>query len=918
MEIIKNDFNIIKSCVAIGMWLLVFLGCQPSSEPISYNKDIRPIINAKCISCHGGVKQSGGFSMLFEEEAMAMTKSGKPAIIPGNSRKSELVKRLRHVDEELRMPLDRDALSEHEIQLISDWIDQGAHWEDHWAYIPPDTSIVLPKSKFPNIAQNEIDSFVFNKLADIGLEPSPVAAENILLRRLYLDLIGLPPLKADYKRFLNDSSDSAYENVIDSLLSSPAFGEKWASMWLDLARYADSKGYEKDLPREIWKYRDYVIQALNQDIGFDQFTIEQLAGDLLNQPSESQLIATAFLRNSISNDEGGTNNEEFRVASVLERVGTTFQVWQGTTMECVQCHSHPYDPIKHEEFYQAMAIFNNTADSDLYNEQPKLVSYEKMSENEVGELLEWLEDQFDQKTDEDLLLGQRTQALMDSIDYLFVEAEEFQASSAFIELVMHDQRSVWQVQDSSWIMFEDVDLTDIESISMNYASLYGAVVDLRIDEALGPKIGEVKLRVTEERFPDNKPEHWTVLQAEIQPTSGRHDLYFYFRKDQEYAQDLLRLDWVFFNKKEAQYLRLDNVEQQKLNKLLDIPKVETPILQELSGEKKRQTHVFARGDWRNQEEVVESGIPASFGKIQASDVDRLSFARWLTHDENPLTARVFINRIWEQIFGFGIVETLEDFGSQGSKPSHPALLDYLAVEFKGKHQWKLKPLLKQILMSATYQQQSNVDSIRLERDPYNKFLSRGSRTRLSAEVIRDQALALSGLLSNKMYGPSVMPYQPESIVAFGGQFWNESSGEDLYRRAVYTYWKRTNSYPSMVAFDSPTREICVSRRIRTNTPLQALVLLNDPVYVEASKALAEKIYMEYPDNLEKGIRAYLNLVTVTPSIAKEEELLSFYRESLAYYQSELMSKEPLKNQITAALAMVTNVILNLDEFVTRR
>ena len=915
-------------------WLLIFspvmvilaaaVWSSRGSGEISYNRDIRPIVNAKCISCHGGVKQSGGFSLLFEEEAKAFTESGKLAIVPGDSKNSEMIRRLTHSDTTLRMPLDREPLTEDEIRLIANWIDQGAKWEEHWAYISPDTSIVPPETAFSEMAENGIDHFIFEKLEEMDLQPSPRADKELLLRRLYFDLTGLPPSLEDYEDFIFDKDPDVYEKTVERLLQSPKFGERWASMWLDLARYADSKGYEKDLHRDIWKYRDWVINAFNQDMPFDQFTIEQLAGDLLPNPAASQLIATAFHRNTMANDEGGTDDEEFRVAAVLERVGTTFEVWQGTTMACVQCHSHTYDPITHEEFYQTMAIFNNTADKDLYNEQPKVMTYEGEDQKKIEELLDWLHSNLDDSltiTDSGLL-HEKKEYLLNSIGYRKVGAEEFQNKSSFIELVAHDQKSIWQVQDSSWIMFEDVDLTAIEAISFSYASLYGAILEIRLDDPLGPKIGEVKLKVTGQGFPGNKPDQWAVAKVPIAPVDEVRDVYYYFRKDEHFAQDLLRMDWIFYHEKDPLYHRLEKEAVQKAMGLERIEPNQTPILQELPSQKSRKTYLFSRGDWRNPEREVIRGIPASLGKIPDDKVDRLSFAKWLVGKENPLTARVFVNRLWEQIFGYGIVETMEDFGSQGIKPTHPELLDWLAVRFRDKHQWHIKALLKEIVMSATYQQSSIVNEEMLEKDPYNKFLSRGSRTRLSAEMIRDQALVISGLINHEMFGPSVMPYQPESIISFNGRFWEESEGDDKYRRALYVYWKRTNSYPSMVAFDSPSREICTSKRIRTNTPLQALTLLNDPAFVEAAEALAVKIQREYPDNIEKGIVENLRLITaIPPQKEKEAALVNLYKESLAYYRDQKVESEKVRaerDDQVAALALVSNVMFNLDEFVTRR
>lgn len=890
-------------------------------DTVSYNRDIRPIVNQKCISCHGGVKQSGGFSLLFESDAKMPTESGKPAIIPGDANASEMLKRLQHPDPEMRMPLGKNPLSETEIELIKKWIDQGANWEKHWAYIPPKTDIALPSLPNGLEPQNEIDHFVFSKLSEMDLAPNPPASNEILLRRLALDITGIPPTLKEYEDFLTDTSPQAYEKTVDRLLGSPEFGEKWASFWLDLARYADSKGYEKDLHREIWKYRDWLIEAFNQDIPYDDFTIKQLAGDLLPDPTENDLLATAFHRNTMANDEGGTNDEEFRVAAVMERVGTTFEVWQGTTMACVQCHSHPYDPIRHEDFYKSMAFFNNTRDKDLYNEQPKLFTYEQPEKAKVRQLLTWVNEQLDPEHQLPEVTGEylhrQKETLLYKLGYRQVEAEEFQDKSRFIELVGHDQASIWQVQDSSWVMYEQVDLTDVNAISIGYASLTGARVEIRLDSMLGTVIGEGKFGVTAKRFPGNRPEQWQTLTVPILPTEGKRDIFYYFKKDQIYAQDLVRVDWLNYHEKSAEKHAYRAEIRAKIDSLQQIEPVQTPILGELPEDKSRKTAVFERGDWRNKGNEVQADIPEILGTISKPNPNRLDFARWLVSDENPLTARVMVNRIWEQVFGFGLVESMEDFGSQGIPPTHPELLDWLAVTFRTDLNWSVKSLIKKIVMSSTYRQHSTVSEEKQRKDPYNKYLSRGSRTRLPAETIRDQALAISGLLNQESYGPSVMPFQPEHIISFGGKFWDVSDGEDAYRRAVYTYWKRTHPYPSMVTFDNPSREVCTSRRIRTNTPLQSLVLLNDPVYLEAATAWAQKILDEHKNDIKTGIKKNLQLVTAkVPEEEKVAVLHQLYQESLAYYKQEGADLD--ENPELAAMRLVSNAMLNLDEFVTRR
>ncbi|WP_162342334.1 DUF1553 domain-containing protein [Cyclobacterium salsum] len=893
----------------------------PKDDPISYNRDIRPIINQKCISCHGGVKQSGGFSLLFESDAKMPTESGKPAIIPGDADASEMLTRLQHPDPEMRMPLGKNPLSETEIELIKKWINQGAKWEKHWAYIPPETDIPLPSIPGEPEARNEIDHFVFSKLSEMELAPNPPAPREILLRRLALDITGIPPTLKEYEAFLKDTSPEAYEKTVDRLLDSPHFGEKWASFWLDLARYADSKGYEKDLHREIWKYRDWLIEAFNQDMPFDEFTVKQLAGDLLPEPTENDLLATAFHRNTMANDEGGTNDEEFRVAAVMERVGTTFEVWQGTTMACVQCHSHPYDPIRHEDFYKSMAFFNNTRDKDLYNEQPKVFTYEPTEKATVQQLLSWINDQLEPEDQlpevSEAFLHRQKETLLYNLGHRRVEAEEFQDKSRFIELVGHDQASIWQVQDSSWVMYEQVDLTEVEAISLGYASLTGAKVEIRLDSMLGTKIGEGTFGVTANGFPGNRPEQWQTLTVPIQPTEGKRDVYYYFKKDGIFAQDLVRVDWLYYQEKSPEIDRYSAEIRAKIDSLQEIDPVQTPILGELPDGQKRTTTVFERGDWRSRGKKVPAGIPEIMGTIDETNPNRLDFAQWLVSKENPLTARVMVNRIWEQLFGFGLVESMEDFGSQGIPPTHPELLDWMAVTFREDLNWSVKSLIKKIVMSSTYRQHSAVSDEKQNKDPYNKYLSRGSRTRLPAETIRDQALAISGLLNPETHGPSVMPYQPEHIISFGGKFWNESEGEDAYRRAVYTYWKRTHPYPSMVTFDNPSREVCTSRRIRTNTPLQSLVLLNDPVYLEAATAWAQKILDEHEKDIKTGIEKNLQLITAkAPEKEKVRVLHQLYQESLAYYQQEGADLD--EDPELAAMRLVSNAMLNLDEFVTRR
>lgn len=744
------------------LFIFLFSNCN-TEEPISYNLHIRPILNKHCLSCHGGVRQQSELSFLTREEALLPAESGLHAIVPGQPEQSELLKRISHEDPDYRMPPEGSGLKKEEIDLIRKWIEQGAKWEKHWAYIPPDTSL-KPGPPTSDWERNGIDYFVMKNLEKQQMKPSPETDKATLARRVSLDLIGLPTPPDLLEAFIADDSDAAYAQLVDQLLASPHFGEHWASMWLDLARYADSKGYQKDILRlNIWRYRDWVIDALNQDMPFDQFTIEQLAGDLLNDPSEDQILATTFHRNTMTNDESGTDDEEFRIAAVIDRVNTTFEIWQATTISCVQCHGHPYDPIKQEEFYEVFAYFNNSADRDQGNDKPRKTLLSPIQRKERKQLAQQL-NQFEQHGDT--------------------------VSQAFKTVLSH----------------------------------------------------------------------WQSIQAGS-----------------------------------------------------------VPVMRDLSPDSSRTTHIFERGNWMVHGQVVQADVPQSLNAVpDAFAKNRLGLAQWLVHKDNPLTARVIVNRFWASLFGQGLVETLEDMGTQGIPPSNQELLDWLALEFMHHHKWRLKSLLKQIVLSATYRQDSKVNQVLLEKDPYNIYLARGPRVRLSAEQIRDQSLAVSGLLKLKIGGPSVMPHQPEgvwNVIRHVGQ-WETSKEGDQHRRALYTFWRRVSPYPSMMAFDSPSRELCISRRISTNTPLQALVTLNDPVYTEAANALANRIQSEGGENLEDQLSyGYQLLMLRPPGEDKLAVLKNFYKNALANY--EKLADAKFEDAETAAWFNVANVLLNLDEFIMK-
>ena len=932
----KMAKSVCINSIYILSWILtiLFLGsCNDSSnKEISFNRDVRPILNSKCLRCHGGVKANGEFSLLFEEDAFSKTQSGKPAIVRGNHEKSELYRRLVSKDPEIRMPFESPQLSQEEIDILAKWIDQGAKWEKHWAYIPPKENIVPPVVVDSGWAKNPIDQFVFSKLKEKGLSPSVRADKNTLLRKLYLDLTGLPPTIEQANAFLEDNSSDAYEKLVDELLGSPHFGERWASMWLDLARYADSKGFEKDTNREIWKFRDWVIAAFNKDMPFDQFSIEQLAGDMLPEPTEEQLIATAFHRNTLANDEGGTDNEEFRVASVVDRVSTTYEVWQGTTMACVQCHSHPYDPFRHKEFYESMAFFNNAVDDDSYFEKPKLFTYSKENKKDVEELLEYINGHLlpkDAQVSKSRFLYDQKEALLTHLGYRFTEAEAFDKTSPFIELD-GGLNFLWQIQDSSWASYNNVDLRKVSKMGfLVSASLdYAGDISIHLDSLNGRKIGEVRISITEGSKREENGLKVKEFIVDIPEITGKHDVFLQFHKGESYVAHLFYLDKIFYYEKEPLMEKYDKKIKQKLEQLAQIPTTSTPIIQELQEDKARKTFVFDRGSWLNLTEEVYMGIPNIYGISETEEPNnRLEFAQWMVSDKNPLSARVVVNRFWEQIFGRGLVESMEEFGSQGKNPSHPELLDWMAVKLMKEYKWRIKPLLRDIVLSATYQQTSIADTNKIELDPANNWLSRGSRKRLSAEQIRDEILSVSGLLNRTIGGPSVINTDVEIA---GG--WNTLpdyvlKGDDaMYRRSIYTFWKRVNPPMNMIVFDSPDRSACVSSRVLTNTPLQALSLLNDKTFFEASQELAKQMF-EADNQLENQIKfGYFKVMGKNIKEEKLMQLTQLYNDALLHYVNNMDSSEfpevaleySGKNKSRlAALTMVANVFLNLDEFIVK-
>jgi hypothetical protein len=763
-------------------------GPPSSDETIDFNRDIRPILSDNCYTCHGPdeSRRKARLRLDRRDGLFGELRSGGFAVVPGKRSESELWNRLTAEEAPERMPPPATGkkLTRAQINLLGRWIDQGARWAGHWAYIPPQRPR-LPEVRDKDWPRNPIDHFVLARLEKEGLRPSPEAGRATLIRRVTLDLTGLPPTPAEVDAFLADRSPGAYERVVDRLLASPRYGERMAQTWLDLARYADTNGYRLDNHRDVWKWREWVIAAFNQNLPFDRFTVEQLAGDLLPNPTLDQKIATGFHRNTMVNFGNGSDPKEYLHKAVSDRAVTTATVWLGSTLGCCQCHDHKYDPFTQKDYYRLYAFFNNVPEKGLDGEKA----------NPVPSLLVPAPDQ-----------ARRLAALRRQLDRLMERG---------------------QVDGDA------------------YARLKRAEADL----------------------------------------------------------------------------------------LKSIPS--TLVMQEMP--RPRVTRILARGDYQNGGEVVTAGVPASLPPLpRGAPANRLGLARWLTDPGHPLTARVAVNRYWQMYFGAGIVPTADDFGAQGEPPSHPELLDWLATEFI-RRGWDVKAVQRLIVTSATYRQSAHVSPALREKDPHNRLLARGPRFRLEAEMVRDNALAVSGLLDHRLGGPSVRPYQPAGLweqVALGGDYSSQtyvpSEGRDLYRRGIYTYWKRSLPHPSLATFDAPNREACTVTRPRTNTPLQALVLLNDPIYLEAARALAQRVLREAGTDPADRLRYAFRLCTGRAPEAREMRILTRvlgqqrehyrqHRQAAHNLVSVGASPRPADMDVAelAAWTAVGNLLLNLDETVTK-
>jgi hypothetical protein len=906
MRLLKSKIVIIVLLLVAAVMAIFLL--SSSKKRIDFNSQVKPIFNKKCISCHGGVKQQSGFSLLFREEALQKAKSGKYAIVPGSAAKSELIRRIQVNDVEERMPYKHNPLSNEEVKILKQWINEGAEWGTHWAYVPVRQPVV------PNLKdiwiKNDIDRFVIQKLQSEKLLPSPQADKATLLRRVSLDLTGLPPTESVAQQFLKDSSASAYENLVDGLLASPAYGERWTSLWLDLARYGDTKGFESDQPRTIWRYRDWLIKAFNDDKPYDVFLTEQLAGDLMPGATEAHYIATAFHRNTMTNDEGGTDNEEFRTAAVMDRVNTTWTALMGTTFNCVQCHSHPYDPFKHEEYYKFLAFFNNTRDEDTEQDYPLLRFYSGKDSTACLEFKQWLKANAD--AEEEKWYSDFLSTAQPSVNSL--RCDEYTRGLLY-------QKNYASLDIGGTCRLPGITTEGKKQMMFRYLNNKGtAVLNIYADSLKGRLLLKVPLM-------DCKG-NWTVTMLDLPELNGKHDLWFQFNCPAERDPLPLLFDWFAFSKAFPGVGKPGQADAKRdfLRLLMTQPET-MPVMIENNNEQRRASHIFERGNWLVKGKDVIPGVPHSMNAMpKDAPANRLGLAQWLVDKNNPLTARTMANRLWEQLFGAGLTETLEDMGTQGQPPIHRELLDYLAWQFMHTHNWSMKQILKQLVMSSTYRQSSKTTPQQMQRDPNNTLLARFSRIRLSSEQLRDQALSVSGLLSNKMYGKSVMPYQPEGVwlSPYNPLKWQLSTGEDQYRRAVYTYVKRTAPYPSAINFDGGSREVCMPRRIRTNTPLQALNSLNDSAYLVLSRQFAVSLQQDGMDVKSQIGKAYQSMFFKTIDDARLKILMQLYDKALGLYENDRVAaaammgvKEKEVRPETAALSVVTNALFNLDEWVDK-
>jgi hypothetical protein len=1023
--------------VVVGLISWRASGSLFGRSEVHFSTDIRPILNQNCVQCHGGVRQKNGVSFIYRDEALGVGKSGKRTIVPGDPDRSELLARVTSKDPDTRMPYHAAPLPPQQIELLRKWVKQGAKWEDHWSFVAPKAQ-QIPAVKRTDWPKQPLDRFILARLEKEGLQPSPEADKAELLRRASLDLTGLPPTAEEQTAYMADTSPNAYEKQVDRLLASPQYGERWAAMWLDLARYADTKGYEADRARPgVWPYRDWVIDAFNRNVSYDKFVISQLAGDLLPNATFEDRIATSFHRQTPNNDEGGTDDEEFRMIAVMDRSATTWSVLNGLTINCVQCHSHPYDPIHHIEYYKSLAFFNTTEDADYPGDMPVLrVPKDRARYSEAAQLQQQIAQLTTSVVERGRNLESKTQwspatllsanaSEAPALRFEIAQVERYLAElknrklpgeepkekeakdrqkeiREVVKEIAEERKQAGEKTKVKPVAFQVHDAEFVAAANTPGKSVY----EIKLSSAL-PKLTALRIEV----FPANPdvarhtPELGFIvnkLDAWIVGRDGREKKIVFrnFVPDSEtnlsdavervvkaklgqeaaeaetgaFASDpsLFQNRWIVVipaspiqlapgSQVKFHLTQIDTISSKPslvrrariyasgdtrwrelssdpsyngdITRLISlgrqmkkIPAVDTPVMAEQPEYEVRKTLEFERGNFLTKiGPPLGPDVPGIFPPLPAAEPrNRLTLARWFFSPAQPLTARTAVNRYWEQLFGIGIVETLENFGSVGEGPSHPELLDWLALHFQNDLHWNMKALLREIVLSATYRQSARTTPELNEKDPRNRLLARGPQQRLTAEMVRDQALMASGLLNLKMGGPPVMPPQPAGVwnSVYNESKWVDARGPNRYRRAIYTYIKRTSGYPSFLTFDASDHDTSLARRIPTNTPLQALVTLNDPVYAEASDALAARM-MKASENLDGrlgyGARLVLSRDLTQNELVRLRTL--FAKASGAPEGARLIRASARLNTVSgndkSAMTAVAGVLLNLDAALTR-
>ncbi|HUS08464.1 MAG TPA: PSD1 and planctomycete cytochrome C domain-containing protein [Bryobacteraceae bacterium] len=1027
--------------------LSVQFGQTPSSK-IDFAKDIEPVFKKSCYSCHGAKSQMGGLRLDVKKPALAGGESGR-VIVPGKSAESLLYQRLLGNNEQERMPMGGKALDAKTLAAVRTWIDEGADWPEtgevqvtevkkHWAFIPP-VRPAIPAIKNPPWAVNPIDRFTAARLDKEELSPSPEADRVTLLRRLSLDLIGLPPGIEEVDAFLADKSPQAYEKQVDRLLNSPHYGERWGRHWLDAARYADSDGYEKDKSRQVWFYRDWVINAFNRDLPYNQFVIEQLAGDLLPHATQDQMVATGFLRNSMINEEGGIDPEQFRMEAMFDRMEAIGKGVLGVTIQCAQCHNHKFDPLKQEEYYRMFAFLNSSHEANIPVYTPK----EQMKRAEIFRRTREIEDDLRHRNSDWAQQMAKWEAtvkadqpqwivLTPSVDDISTGGQKYIAQKDGSMLAAGYAPTKHRVKMT--VKTETQNITAVQLELLNDPNLplggpgrsirgTGALTDFDLEAAPADQANAkpVKVKIASATADLNLPEApldaifndkttkrrvtgpiefaidgkdetaWGIEAGPGQRNQPRKAVFTVAEPISNPGGTVLT---IYLSQKHGGWNSDDNQNNnlgrirlsltttqgakadplpRAVRDILAVPRSERSPAQiqtvfrywrttvpawkdanetiaELwrqhpegssqltlkDREAPRETHILTRGDFLKPAAVVKPGVPAFLNSLPADAApDRLTFAKWLVDRQSPTTARAMVNRIWQAYFGTGLISSSEDLGKQSEAPSHPELLDWLAVEFMERG-WSMKAIHRLVVTSATYRQSSHVNEKLYERDPYNRLLARGPRSRVEAEIVRDVTLAASGLLDLKVGGPSVFPPAPEFLfqppVSYGPKNWNESTGTDRYRRALYTFRYRSVPYPVLQIFDAPNGDSSCVRRSRSNTPLQALTTLNEPLFVESARALAVRTLKEAGPSVEQRlIYAFRRCMARKPTEDEQRELTGFLNKQMQRAAEGWLDSRAVAglsgDQVRlpegttpvqlAAWTALSRVLLNLDETITK-